>query len=240
MKRAFAILGVLLAIAIAPPVRAQSATALAGMRAYNAGDIATAYRLLRAAADAGDSEGQVNLGYMYARGQGVAADQQEAFRLYQLSADQGDSEGMNALGYKFLHGTGVAADPVRAVHWFCMAVSNGNPRGMNNLAIMLQNGNYVQRDEAEARSLWKQAADLGHASAMMNLGLSYLTGSGRDPATAQQWIVRAAQKGQPRALALLQANGYSGPLPAPFDEAALMIPAVKNASGRAKICGLVA
>src|SRR5690242_14702172 len=86
--------------------RAQSDTTLEGMRAYNNGDFATAYRLLRQAADAGDPEAPVNLGYLYARGHGVKVDQMEALRLYEKSAKAGSSEGMNAIGYKYLFATG--------------------------------------------------------------------------------------------------------------------------------------
>ncbi len=73
-------------LSLSLPAAAQSPQTLDGMKAYNRGDFATAYRLLRQEADAGDAEAQVNLGYMYARGQGVKADQLEAFRLYTLSA----------------------------------------------------------------------------------------------------------------------------------------------------------
>src|SRR5262245_54942498 len=89
------------------PARAQSPITYAGMQAYNRGDSPTAYTLLRQAADAGDAQGQVNLGYLYARGQGVPVNQVEAMRLYKSAADQGDSEGMNAIGYKYQFGTGV-------------------------------------------------------------------------------------------------------------------------------------
>src|ERR1700735_5306132 len=76
------------------PLASPSPTVVAGVEAYNRGDIATAYRLLSSEADHGDSDAEVNLGYLYARGQGVPMNQQEAFRLYGLSAAQGNGEGM--------------------------------------------------------------------------------------------------------------------------------------------------
>ena len=60
----------------------------AGIAAYNAGDHANAYRLLKSAADLGDSDAEVNLGYMYARGEAVKENQAEAIRLYRLSAER--------------------------------------------------------------------------------------------------------------------------------------------------------
>ncbi len=220
---------------LASAATAQSLAALNGMDAYNRGDIPTAYRLLRAAADTGDAEAEVNLGYMYARGQGVAADDVAAFRLYEKSAAQGDGEGMNALGYKYYHGSGVAQNTQQAIHWLCLAVLEGNPRAMNNLAGLLYAGSDVERDIAEAESLWLQAAALGHTNAMMNLAGLYRQ---TDPAKAKEWVVRAAEKGQPTAQQVLRNAGYRGPLPPPFDETGAMIPFVKRAAGHAKICGL--
>ena len=85
---------------------AQSCDTFAGMDAYNRGDVATAYRLLAEQARTGDPEAEVNLGYLYARGQGVEVNQITAFHLYSLSAAQGDREGRNALGYKHQLGSG--------------------------------------------------------------------------------------------------------------------------------------
>ena len=226
-------------LAWAAPASAQSAQTLAGMRAYNSGDFATAWRLLREAADRGDAEAQANLGYMYARGQGVATDQHAAFHLYALSAEQGDSEGMNALGYKYQFGTGIAKDIGRAIDWYCRAVEYGNPRAMNNLAIMLDAGRELPRDEAEARSLWQQSAALGHNNAMYNLARSYLSGpqAERDTRQGTMWLLRAAQNGQPAAQDVLRRNGYAGALPPPFNQAAMMLPSPRQAAGHTKVCG---
>jgi uncharacterized protein len=218
------------------PVMAQSQRTLAGMQAYNSGDVATAYRLLRQEADTGDSDAQVNLGYLYARGQGVVPDQGEAFRLYSLSAKQGNGEGMNALGYKYQFATGVTKDINLAIHWYCEVVLAGNPRGMNNLAALLSSGKDLPCDLAEARNLWQQAAELGHMNAMFNLGSSYLQEPERDPAAALQWMQQAATRGHPQAQAWLRARGYRGPLPSPVNASALMIPNVGGRAGRSTVC----
>lgn len=218
---------------------AQSQQTLAGIEAYNRGDIATAYQLLHAEADAGDSQAQVNLGYLYARGQGVKADQREAFRLYTLSAAQGDSEGMNALGYKYQFGTGIPRDLTKAIYWYCQAVAYGNPRALNSLALILDRGVDLPRDIAEARNLWEQSAALGHSTAMYNLALSYLGHGGADVdrVAATQWMLRAAQAGFPQAQTVMRSNGYKGPLPPAFDSNAGMVPSPPHAEGHSKVCG---
>jgi len=217
-----------------------TAAVIAAIDAYNRGDIGFAYRALRAEAERGDSDAQVNLGYLFARGQGVRADQLEAFRLYALSAKQGNGEGMNALGFKYEHGTGIRPDAAKAVHWYCLAIARGNPRAMNNLALMLDAGKAVPKDRAEARSLWQQAAALDHVNAMYNLGVSYLADRDlpADPAEGQRWIFAAARRGHGGAAQLMRRFGYTGPLPQIVDFAAQMELQPRDAApGHAAICG---
>jgi hypothetical protein len=228
------ILVAVLAAAFVAAAQAQSMTVSAAMRAYNTGDYQTAYRLLHDAAEAGDPEAEANLGYMYARGQVVVQDERKAIDLYRRSANQGDGEGMNALGYEYAFGT--KHDMSQAVHWFCQAIARGNPRAMNNLAgVLYSGGGGVPRDVDQARSLWEQAAALGNGGAMLNLGRSY---ADTDKATGTQWVKRAALAGQPDAQEILRSSGYTGALPPPRSEAAMMIPETKNPPGKAKLCGV--
>jgi uncharacterized protein len=231
------LLSIACTLAVLAAAHAQSRGTLAGMDAYNNGDYATAYQRLREAADAGDPEGLVNLGYLYARGQGVRANQAEALRLYELSAKAGSSEGMNALGFKYRYGTGVSIDAKRAAYWFCEGVLRGNPRSMNNLAIMLVSGD-VPMDLAEARNLWEQAAKLNHPNAMNNLALSYLDGPDSNLAKADELMLRAAQLGHPNAQRYIQARGLAGTFPRAIDVETTMKPEPKGAVGHTKECGL--
>jgi len=204
-----------LALALAVHASAQdvASAVAAGIEAYNRGDVSTAFRLLKPAAEAGDSDAQANLGYLYARGQGVAKNQQEAMRLFLLSANQGNAVGMNALAFGYRHGTGVEANLTQAVHWFCRAAVSGDPRGLNNLGTMYSEGQGVDRDVAEARDLWRQAAERGNANAMFNLSLSLFFQTPMDRAPASDLLMRAAQLGDPGAQKMLRGMGYDGRLP---------------------------
>jgi TPR repeat protein len=204
-----------LALVLGAHARAQdvAASAVAGIEAYNRGDISGAFRLLKPAADAGDSDAQVNLGYLYARGQGVAQNQQEALRLYLLSANQGNAAGMNAVAFTYRYGTGVEVDLTRAVHWFCRAAVSGDPRGLNNLGIMYNEGQGVDRDVEQARNLWRQSAERGDPSAMFNLSKSLFFEMPQDRAPASDLLLRAAQLGDAGAQKMLRQLGYDGPLP---------------------------
>ncbi len=60
-----------------------------GVVAFERGDYASAMRLFRLAANQGDPEAQISLGFMYAEGQGVPQDDAEAVRWYRKAAEQG-------------------------------------------------------------------------------------------------------------------------------------------------------
>jgi Sel1 repeat len=83
---------------------------------------ATAERT-RAAADKGDAEAQLELGYMYASGQGVPRDDAEAVKWYQKSANQGFGPAQIALAFMYRDARGVAQDNVQADMWFTVAAS---------------------------------------------------------------------------------------------------------------------
>jgi len=217
------------------------AITIEGIAAYNNGIYNLAFRLLKTAADLGDSDAEVNLGYMYARGQGTKADQVEALRLYRLSADSGNGEGMNAIAYKYTYGTGVPIDMKMAVRWYCRAIAQGNPRALNNLGLLHAQGAGVAFDMDEALDLWRQSAERGHANAMLNLGLSLvqIPGAPQKQVEGRAWMIRAAQLGQPDAIGWLKSNGYEGTLPQPIDTTGRMALAPpKAASGDAKECAI--
>jgi TPR repeat protein len=195
----------------------------AGIAAYNSRNLTVAFGNLQAAAACGDSDAQVNLGYMFARGEGTPTDQSEALRLYRLSAAQGNGEGMNAIGYKYEFGTGVSVDTGEAVRWYCKAAALGNARALNNLAILYYEGQKVPHDVAAAYDLWQQATDRGNNNAAYALAISYLRSlNSRDRQSGTQLVVTAALQGNAAAQQLLRSNGYKGQFPPPVNEAAIM------------------
>jgi hypothetical protein len=211
----------------------------AGIAAYNSRDLQAAFRNLRTSADCGNQDAQVNLGYIYARGEvGGQPNQQEALHLYKLSAAQGNGEGMNAIGYKYQFGTGVAPDIGTAVRWYCKAVAKGNGRALNNLAILYDHGIGVPQNSDAARDLWRQAGEHGHSNGFFNLGLSYIQGPGKlDPKQGEQFLIQAARAGNMPAQVALRRSGYKEPLPPSVDESrAMVIQPVNPSPGHAPVC----
>ena len=91
--------------------------------AKNARDLFN-YRL---AADQGNADAQVKLGFMYREGRGVTKDHSEALKWYRLAAQQGDWSAQSNLGSMYDKGQGVTQDYVRAHMWYSLAAST--PRG---------------------------------------------------------------------------------------------------------------
>ena len=60
-------------------------------------DCKEAFKWLQKAADQGNDEAQLMLGYMYDKGEFVAKDQQAAVKWYRKAADQGNAEAKSVL-----------------------------------------------------------------------------------------------------------------------------------------------
>src|SRR6266542_2119424 len=81
---------------------------------------------VRAKAEAGDAESEVELGVCYEDGEGVAKDQVEAVKWYRKAAEQNDAEGQLYLGLSYVKGEGVAEDLVEAYKWLLLAARQGD------------------------------------------------------------------------------------------------------------------
>jgi TPR repeat protein len=98
--------------------------------AYKKHDFKTAAKELRALADRGDTKAQVNLGGMYAEGQGVHKDFKQAAAWYLKAAEQGDVMGQVNLGELYISGQGVPRNYVQALKWNILAAASGDADAM--------------------------------------------------------------------------------------------------------------
>lgn len=86
-----------------------------------------AFPLLMKAAEQGHKKAEYRVGRCYAKGHGVAENDEVAFQWYQKSANQGFAKAQYRLGKAYLKGKGVKADQHVAEQWLRKAVSN--PKG---------------------------------------------------------------------------------------------------------------
>ena len=103
-------------------------------------------------AESGNAKAQSNLGYMYAKGEGVPKDAAEAVKWYRKAADQGDAKAQYNLGVMY------ANDAAEAVRWYRKAADQGYAPAQNNLGFMYDNGFGVPKDDVEAYAWWNLAA----------------------------------------------------------------------------------
>jgi hypothetical protein len=120
---------------------------------------------VRSCAEQGDAIAQVNLGFMYANGEGVPEDDVEAVRWYRLATEQGLAEAQFYLGLMYDNGRGVPEDDVEAVRWYRLAAEQGVVEGQTALGLMYASGEGVPHDNAEAERWWRLAAEQGEAVA---------------------------------------------------------------------------
>ncbi|SEP42856.1 Sel1 repeat-containing protein [Rhodospirillales bacterium URHD0017] len=159
--RLLKLLLVLLACAVAVP-------AVAGpfeesVAAYDRGDYATALRLLRPLAAAGDADAQNNLGTMYHTGKGVPQNYATAVSWFRRAADQGVAVAQDNLGDMYSRGLGVPQDYAEAIKWYRKGADQGYARAQGNLGLMYANGRGVPQDyggaaRAGPRDGWKLRA----------------------------------------------------------------------------------
>ena len=100
----------------------------AAVEAYERGDYATALAGFQNYAEQGTALAQLNLGLMYASGQGVPEDDAEAVRWFRLAAAQGTAAAQFLLGLMYANGVGVPEDDVTAYAWLNIAAAQGQSR----------------------------------------------------------------------------------------------------------------
>jgi TPR repeat protein len=141
------------------------------------GDYATALRLLRPLADAGDAVAQRELGQMYSSGHGVPRDDAEALGWYRKAADQGDDVAEYRIGINYeLGGENIPQDHAEAARWLQKAADKGNGPAQGMLGELFEMGWGVSRDFVQAH-LWYSLAATRPTSETMD---RQLAGEGRD------------------------------------------------------------
>jgi TPR repeat protein len=81
---------------------------------------------VKAKAEAGDAESEMELGRRYHKGEGVAKDQVEVVKWYRKAAEQNDADAQYNLAICYERGDGVAEDWVEAYKWL-LAGSEARP-----------------------------------------------------------------------------------------------------------------
>ncbi|MGE3145387.1 MAG: tetratricopeptide repeat protein [Pseudorhodoplanes sp.] len=167
----------------APPVTTREAMS-SWAQSMKAGEKDKALSSLQYAAEQGHAAAQWKLGRMYAAGDGVPRSDLRAFKYFSQIADSHADDSPDLPQARF-----VANAFVQLGHYYLKGIPNA-----------------VNADADRAREMYSYAASyFGDADAQYSLARLYLDGTGteRDPRQAVRWLILAANKGLPRAQAVL-------------------------------------
>jgi TPR repeat protein len=160
-----------------------------------------AYDAFVSAAEKGLAEAQSRLGYMYAKGLGVAKDLEKSEHWYWVAANQGNKDAMVSLGNIYHEGFEdyrIRKDFYKAFHYYSDAAYAGDAEAQFRLAFMYINGEGVEQDYKKAFEWLKKAAVQGYAPAQREIGGAYEQGGGgveQDYNMAVEWYKKAAMQG---------------------------------------------
>lgn len=171
---------------------------------------------LQKEAGAGDAEAQVQIGIMYAEGNGIFKDETKAAEWFQKAVAQGHARGQYDLGLAYSRGEGVPEDVIKAAELEQKAAAQGFAPAQNLLGWMYANGQGVPKDATKAAEWFLKAANQGQSEAQFSLGKMYSFGEGvpKDFNKALEWYQKAAAQGNADALyKLSQIYAYGSVVP---------------------------
>lgn len=133
-----------------------------GEKAHKDKDYVKALEYLLPAAEAGSSNAQFRLGYMYSHGEGVDQSDEKAAEWYQKSAEGGNSSAQVSLGAMYYDGKGgLEKNPKESVRLFRLAADQNSSNGQTWLGFCYEYGYGVEQDYEEALHWYQLAADQG-------------------------------------------------------------------------------
>ena len=112
-----------------------------GVSAAEAGNYAEAYCIWKPLADFGHAEAQYRLGWLYAKGLGLAINEATAIYWWKLAADLGHAGALFSLGWTYEHGDEIKRDIAQAMSYYLQAASHGQEDAIELLQLMLMRDN---------------------------------------------------------------------------------------------------
>ena len=139
-------------------------------------DTARSLRLLRSSATRGYAPAQNYLGFLYSRGELLAANRDSAMYWIRRAADGGDAKAAHNLAYMILEGDvsdrldgSDGSDRAIALAYLERAAEAGLPQSLTMLAEIYEQGRLVEADTLRAVALYEQAIGKGFGDAQVRL-----------------------------------------------------------------------
>ena len=132
------------------------------MTYYSSKEYLKAIPLFEQAANMGDADAQVQLGYCYYAGNGVSTDYKLALKWTQKAANQWSLPAFYYMGIYFSEGTGVKKDIREAIYWWDKAANEGYAPAQYKLGICYYYGNGIEKNLEKAKKWLKKSAEQGY------------------------------------------------------------------------------
>lgn len=151
----------------------------------------------RKAAGKGNTTAMVELGVLYADGNGVTKDEAQAKKLFERASQAGNPRGTMNLAALTERGGGAAMSPQAKRGLLEKAAANNSPEAQYQLGLMFAEGTGGSKDDAAARALYEKASAQNHVPALERLGAFVLAGRGgpKDEAAGKSYLERSAALG---------------------------------------------
>lgn len=137
----------------------------------------------QAKAKSGNPRAMYEVGRMYERGRGTAANMDKAISWFEKAAGKGQTDARARLGILFLEGQGVPQNYAKAYENLSAAANAGVPPAQYFLAVMYEEGQGVKANPGAAMSWYKKAAKGGYYQA--EKAIARLEAEARRPSIAQ-------------------------------------------------------
>jgi TPR repeat protein len=141
--------------------------------AYNAGDPAKAYKILKPLAEKGDAGAQNNLGHLYLGGfEGAPRDITEAMKWYRKAAEQWHASAHFSIGMSYLLGLGLLEkDYNEGFRWIRKSAEQGYEYAQYYLGNAYAKGwgEVIPKDDVEAAKWMRKSAAQGNFDAQRYL-----------------------------------------------------------------------
>ncbi|WP_413491362.1 tetratricopeptide repeat protein [Shewanella baltica] len=150
------------------------------------------------AAEQGNAEAQLNLGFLYSFGEGVSRDNKQAVHWFTKAAEQGDADAQFTLGFMYSEGKGVPWDNKQAMYWYRKAAEQGYASAQFDLGNMYYTGKGVPQDYKQAYAWFAVAAANGYKKAIEYRDDTANILSPDDLISAQKLATQYFEKYQPK------------------------------------------
>jgi hypothetical protein len=150
-----------------------------------------AIKWYKVAAEKGDVDAMIALGFCYMEGDGVPEDRTVGYKWFIRAADAGEAEAMRYLGDYFAQ-EDMGNDCISAINWYRKAADAGDSASLKPVGIMMMADECPTADKASIASWMRKKADEGNPEACFYMGGFYIKGIGvtRSPGRGMEYLIK--------------------------------------------------